>query len=268
MGPQDQNENHVAGQPATLDESFFTQVEDFLANISNPTTNVSAIPTLAEEESLETYFPSNLPSCLADFENIPTEVSVHNATQEGTSNVGLMDFESTWHLGAPSPQPQVFTDVPKVAPEDIVASYIVPPPQPKITCNNLQTSAYSPVGNSFSLPVNTDKGIPLVIEVAPIPPYAPSRSQTVIKQGPTLASRFPTSQIAPVSERRGKKVAKTNAERCQVYRSNQKTRREQQDEELRMLDHKNRTLKAKEVALRNKVKKLKEAVFRTGLGYY
>merc|ERR1712110_1111135 len=108
-----------------------------------------------------------------------------------------------------------------------------------ITCNNFPTSVYSPVGNSFSLPVNTDKGIPLVIEVAPLPPYAPSRSHTVIKQGPALASRFPTRQIAPVSERsppRGKKVAKTNAERCQVYRSNQKTRREQQDEELRMLD--------------------------------
>merc|ERR1712061_679776 len=238
---------------------------------NNPTPNVSEIPTLAEEESLESYFPSNLPSCLADFENIPTEVSVHDATQdEKTSNVGLMDFESTWHLGAPSPQPNAFTDVPKVAPEDIVASYIVPPPQPKTISNNLQTSVYSPVGNSFSLPVNTDKGIPLVIEVAPIPPYAPSRSHTVIKQGPALASRFPTRQIAPVSERspRGKKVAKTNAERCQVYRSNQKTRREQQDEELRMLDLKNRTLKAKEVALRNKVKKLKEAVFRTGLGYY
>jgi len=271
----------VAGQPATLDESFFTEVEDFLANISNPTPNVSAIPSLAEEESLETYFPSNLPSCLADFEDIPTEVSVHDASQEGTSNVGLTDFESTWYLSPPSPQPHAFIDVPKVAAEDIVASYIVPPPQPKITCNNLQTSVYSPVGNSFSLPVNTDKGIPLVIEVAPLPPYAPSRSHTVIKQGPlatgplalgpALASRFPTRQIAPVSERsppRGKKVAKTNAERCQVYRSNQKTRREQQDEELRMLDLKNRTLKAKEVALRNKVKKLKEAVFRTGLGYY
>merc|ERR1719219_1385586 len=184
-----------------------------------------------------------------------------------------MDFESTWHLGAPrlgapSPQPHAFTDVPKVVAEDIVASYIVPPPQPKTISNNLQTSVYSPVGNSFSLPVNTDKGIPLVIEVAPLPPYAPSRSQTVIKRGPALASRFPTRHIAPVSERRGKKVAKTNAERCQVYRSNQKTRREQQDEELRMLDLKNRTLKAKEVALRNKVKKLKEAAFRMGLGYY
>merc|ERR1712061_988057 len=202
---------------------------------NNPTPNVSEIPTLAEEESLESYFPSNLPSCLADFENIPTEVSVHDATQAKTSNVGLMDFESTWHLGMPSPQPQAFTDVPKVVAEDIVASYIVPPPQPKMISNNLQTSVYSPVGNSFSLPVNTDKGIPLVIEVALIPPYAPSRSHTVIKQGPALASRFPTRQIAPVSERspRGKKVAKTNAERCQVYRSNQKTRREQQDEELR-----------------------------------
>merc|ERR1712113_1371346 len=118
--------------------------------------------------------------------------------------------------------------------------------------------------------MGTDKGIPLVIEVAPLPPYAPWRSQTVIKRGPALASRFPTRQIAPVSERspRGKKVAKTNAERCQVYRSNQKTRREQQDEELRMLDLKNRTLKAKEVALRNKVNKIKDAVFRMGLGYY
>merc|ERR1712061_764850 len=226
---------------------------------NNPTPNVSEIPTLAEEESLESYFPSNLPSCLAAFENIPPEVSVHDATQEKTSDVGLMDFESTWHLGAPSPQPHAFTDVPKVAPEDIVASYIVPPPQTKTISNNLQTSVYSPVGNSFSLPVNTDKGIPLVIEVAPLPPYAPSRSHTVIKRGPlatvplalgpALASRFPTRQIAPVSasERspRGKKVAKTNAERCQVYRSNQKTRREQQDEELRMLDLKNRTLKAK-----------------------
>jgi hypothetical protein len=71
-----------------------------------------------------------------------------------------------------------------------------------------------------------------------------------------------------VASPRGKKVAKTNAERCELYRRRQKGKKEKEEEELRMLDAKNRALKAKEAAIRNKVQRMKEAVLRMGLGNY
>merc|ERR1719278_312599 len=67
---------------------------------------------------------------------------------------------------------------------------------------------------------------------------------------------------------RGKRVAKTNAKRCEDYRKRQKTKKEKDEEELRMLEAKNRVLKAKEAVIRNKVQRMKEALLRRGLGNY
>jgi hypothetical protein len=71
-----------------------------------------------------------------------------------------------------------------------------------------------------------------------------------------------------VGSLRGKKVAKTNAERCELYRKRQKSKKEKGEEELRMLDAKNRALKTNEAAIRNKVQRMKEALLRMGLGNY
>merc|ERR1711974_277631 len=138
--------------------------------------------------------------------------------------------------------------------------------------NNLPTPVCAPfsipvntdggmVSASFNVPVNTDGDVPLVVQVATIP----SRSQTVIMQGPALAARLSTTQAqcrpvmqASVGSSRVKKVAKTNAERCELYRIRQKTKKKEGDEELRRLEDKNKTLKAKETALRNKAKRMKE----------
>merc|ERR1711973_623681 len=71
--------------------------------------------------------------------------------------------------------------------------------------------AYTP----FKLPIgNTDGDI--VVEVAPIPaPSSPSRSWTVIKQGPVLSARQPGTQpqFSRVANKRGTSVAKSNSER-------------------------------------------------------
>merc|ERR1712037_494560 len=100
-----------------------------------------------------------------------------------------------------------------------------------------------------------------------------SSSQSVNKQGPVLAARLSTSQAhcrqamhTTVGRPRGKKVAKTNAERCELYRTRQKSKKEKGEEELRMLDAKNRALKANEAAIRKKVHRMKEALLRMGLG--
>merc|ERR1712062_862621 len=61
---------------------------------------------------------------------------------------------------------------------------------------------------------NTDGDI--VVEVAPIPaPSSPSRSWTVIKQGPVLSARQPGTQpkFSRVANKRGTSVAKSNSER-------------------------------------------------------
>merc|ERR1719285_1610821 len=93
---------------------------------------------------------------------------------------------------------------------------------------------------------NTGGEVPFIIQVTPIP-----------------------VQISPApSAPRGKKVPKTNPERCRDYRKRQKTKKEKDEEELRQLDAKNRTLKAKEAALRNKIRRIKEAARRMGLGNY
>merc|ERR1712007_240731 len=109
-----------------------------------------------------------------------------------------------------------------------VDDYLVPPPpQPQQTFSTQVCAPFS---------INTDGDVPLVVQVAPIP----SRSQSVIKQGPALAARLSTSQAhcrqamhTSAGSPRGKKVAKTNAERCEIYRRRQKGKKEKDEEELR-----------------------------------
>jgi len=150
-----------------------------------------------------------------------------------------------------------------------VDGFFAPPPQPQqqTFSNNFPTPVCAPFNlpvNTFS--INTDGDVPLVVQVAPVP----MRSQSVIMQGPALAARLSTTQTIHTSmgSPRGKRVAKTNAERCGDYRKKQKSKKEKDEEELRMLDAKNRVLKAKEAAIRNKVQRMKEALLRMGLGNY
>merc|ERR1712107_492855 len=166
-------------------------------------------------------------------------------------------------------------------------------PQPSSQADFKLQASYAP----FKIPIgNTDGDI--VVEVAPIPaPSSPSRSWTVIKQGPVLSARQPgaqgqcsgvankretsvaqrnserqipspglaTRQPAPgqeqkVSRKDGSRVPQSNAERCTTYRMRQKAKKEKEDEELRTLFEQNRMLKAKEAALRNNVLKIKAAL--------
>merc|ERR1712004_337497 len=144
--------------------------------------------------------------------------------------------------------------------------------------------------------------------VAPIPaPSSPSRSWTVIKQGPVLSARHPgiPAQFSGVANKRGTSVAKSNsernspssgllvrpcpqakdrnanvtckegrsvpqsnAERCMTYRKKQQARKDKEDEELRTLFEQNKMPKAKEAALKNRISKLKAALLKIGLGGY
>merc|ERR1719342_1761084 len=90
-----------------------------------------------------------------------------------------------------------------------VNDYLVPQPSSQADFNF--PAAYTP----FKLPIgNTDGDI--VIEVAPIPaPSSPSRSWTVIKQGPVLSARQPgtPAQCSGVADKRETSVAQRNGER-------------------------------------------------------
>jgi len=256
----------VAGQPATFDETFLTEIGNFLETCGEPTADVSDVPFITEAEFLETYLTNGEagtpPSCSSSLENIPSVVSAQGGAQEATIH------------DAPNVEVEPM-DVPDVD------DYLVPPPsQPQTFSNNLTTPICAP----FSIPVNTegsvvcapfsintDGDVPLVVQVAPFP----SRSQSVIMQGPALAARLSTTQAhcrqtihTSMGSPRGKRVAKTNAERCGDYRKKQKSKKEKDEEELRMLEAKNRVLKAKEAGIRNKVQRMKEALLRMGLGNY
>jgi len=229
---------------------------------------------------------SNEPRCTATTE-IPATVNAEPLSQHQTSprkpNV-LSSIDTTWTL-----------DV------DIDDNH-VPPPSSQTDFNF--PAAYTP----FMLPIgNTDGDI--VVEVAPIPaPSSPSRSWTVIKQGPVLSARQPgtPAQCSGVADKRGMSLAKrngeshipspglanrhpsaqskdrdarvtckggrsvpqSNAERCTSYRMRQKAKKEKEDEELRTLSEQNRRLKAKEAALRNNISKIKAALLKIGLGGY
>jgi len=299
--PPDQNEKQVAGQPAAFDPNFMSKINNFLATISEPTADVSECPSIAEEDFLEAFLPNCVSSSQPSLENIPREVSSHGVAQEeastGVSNVEeeQMDIETTWDLDVPSSQPET----PPSNIYGLLDDYIVPSPKPETFSNTLLTAVTPP----FSLLVNTNVDPTPVVQAPPIP-TGPSKSQrsSVIMQGPALANKLLTIQsqhgkhmntsvgntvgdipfviqvtpipvqISPVpsasSATRGKKVPKTNAERCKVYRGRQKTKKEKDEEELRQLDAKNRALKAKEAALRNKIRTIKDAARRMGLRNY
>jgi len=241
--PQDQNENQVAGQPATFDPNFWKEFENQLAICGEPATDDSEFPSLTEEGPPESYLTNDVSSstsfCLSGLDNIPSEVS---AIGGGVSNVETWPMDMDNFAPPPQPQQQTFS-------------------------NNFPTPVCAPFNlpvNTFS--INTDGDVPLVVQVAPVP----MRSQSVIMQGPALAARLSTTQTIHTSmgSPRGKRVAKTNAERCGDYRKKQKSKKEKDEEELRMLEAKNRVLKAKEAVIRNKVQRMKEALLRRGLGNY
>jgi len=199
----------------------------------------------------------------------------------------------------PRPQPAVHGVAQKetsTGVSHVEANVNVPPRQPETFSNTLLTAVTPP----FSIEVNTNGDpAPVVQKVSPIP-TGPSKSQrvSVIMQGPALADKQPhigkpmdTSvgntegvlpfviQVTPIpvqispahsapSTSTGKKVPKTNPERCQTYRNRQKIKKEMEAQELRQLDVKNRALKAKEAELKNKIGKIKEAARRMGLGNY
>jgi len=226
---------------------------------------------------------SNEPQCTATTA-IPATVNAEPLPLHQTSprkpNV-LSSIDTTWNL-----------DV------DINDNH-VPPPSSQTDFNF--PAAYSP----FKIPIdNTDGDI--VVEVVPIPaPSSPSRSWTVIKQGPVLSARQPGTQALcsgaankrgtsfakrnverhipspclvtrqpaqgqeqKVSRKGGRRVPQSNAERCTTYRMRQKAKKEKEDEELRTLFEQNRMLKEKEAALRNNLSKIKAALLKIGLGGY
>merc|ERR1712172_83894 len=106
-------------------------------------------------------------------------------------------------------------------------------------------------GNPTNTSVGNTEGVlpSFVIQVSPIP----------VQNSP--ASSAPSAPM-------GKRVPKTNPERCQTYRNRQKIKKEKEEQELRQLDAKNKVLKAKEAELTNKIRKIKEAARRMGLGNY
>merc|ERR1712192_190198 len=293
------------------------------------------------------FVPST--TCLSSLKNIPSELPGHGGAQETTCTLdvlppqpevssdihGILDGylvhpPQTFSNTLPTPvsalgelsshgvaQEEISTGVSYVEPMDFEAS-----PQPKTSSSSnklrhlkeyLETfsdTLSTSVCAQVSFPVNTDRGIPLFTQEAPIPAQctpapsesAPLRSKSVIVQGPALADKLSTTQpqwgdptntsvgntegvlpyviqVTPIpmqispapsapSTSRGKKVPKTNPERCQAYRNRQKIKKEKEEQELRQLDAKNKSLKAKEADLRDKIKKIKEAARRMGLGNY
>jgi len=242
------NNNAVQKDPATLDDdTFIKNLLEYSYTCDIPIEDVfNHVP---EEFDIhltngQSTSPASSPSGL---DNIHREVSADSVAQEETFNDVSMDNETMFTLEADNNRQ-------------------TPPPQPEAFSDNTLT----PVCDAFNIPINTDGDIPIVVQVALAPPpTAPLRTQTVIKQGPVLAKRLLTTQAqCSVGSTRVKKVPKTNAERCALYRIRQKTKKKDGDEELRSLEDKNKALKAKEAALRNKVKRVKEAALRMGLGNY
>jgi len=241
---------------------------------------------------------SNEPRCTAITE-VPATVNAEPLSQHQTSprkpNV-LSSIDTTWTLDVDIddylvPPPMSKTDVnftsTAVSPSIRttwtldVDDYLVPQPSSQADFNF--PAAYTP----FTLPIGSTDG-DIVVEVAPIPaPSSPSRSWTVIKQGPVLSARQPgaqgqcswvankrgtsltqrnseghnsfpglatrhpcaQSQDQTVTCKGGRRVPQSNAERCTTYRMRQRAKREKKDEELRTL------YELKEVA----AKKLSEA---------
>jgi len=210
-----------------------------------------------------------------------------------------------------------------------IDDYLVPPPKSTTEANFTSTTVSPSIGNTWTLDVDVDSYLvhpplsqtdsptgqftlptgnntdgDIVVTVAPIPaPSCPSRSWTVINQGPVLSARQPGTpapcsrvshkslsksnsgrqvpspvtrqsqtqaqgQDQTVARKGGRRVPQSNAERCTTYRMRQKAKKEKEDEELRTLSEQNRMLKAKEAALRNNLSKIKAALLKIGLGGY
>jgi len=226
---QDQDESQVAGQPATFDPDFLNEVDKFIASFDKPPADEPELPVLIEENPPETY-------------------------QDGSTTVPNVETEPSMDVddhNVPSfQQKQIFCNLPPPvsAPPNIpgnnhMGDYLVPPPQTFF--DNLPTTVCA----TFSINANGH-----VVQVDPIH----TRSKSVIVQGPAFVARLSTRAKKP----------KTNAERCELYRKKQKTKKEKDEEELRMLDAKNRALKVKETAIRNRVQRMKKALLRMGLGNY
>jgi len=312
---------------ATFDESIIEDVFDLPPNL---------------EETLAPFMPFAEPNNGSN-DNHSKEPSVEVAAPEEASTVvfgdneELMEIETAWtldnyHVASAEPQTisndprfTTITEVPATVNAEPLPQHQTSPRKPNVLSSidttwtldvdindnhvpppSSQTDFNFPVAYSpFKIPIdNTDGDI--VVEVVPIPaPSSPSRSWTVIKQGPVLSARQPGTQAlcSGVANKRGTSVAKSNsernspssgllvrpcpqakdrnanvtckegrsvpqsnAERCMTYRKKQQAKKEKEDEELRTLSEQNRMLKAKEAALRNNISKIKAALLKIGLG--
>jgi len=157
---------------------------------------------------------------------IPAAVNAEPLPQHQTSprkpNV-LSSIDTTWTLDVDNyyvPPPKSKTDVNFKSTTSVspsirttwtldVNDHLVPQPSSQADVNF--PVAYTP----FKLPIgNTDGDI--MVEVAPIPaPSSPSRSWTVIKQGPVLSARQPGTQpkFSRVANKTGTSVAKSISDR-------------------------------------------------------
>jgi len=315
---------------ATFDESIIEDVFDLPPNL---------------EETLAPFMPFAEPNNGSN-DNHSKEPSVEVAAPEEASTVvfgdneELMEIETAWtldnyHVASAEPQTisndprfTTITEVPATVNAEPLPQHQTSPRKPNVLSSidttwtldvdindnhvpppSSQTDFNFPVAYSpFKIPIdNTDGDI--VVEVVPIPaPSSPSRSWTVIKQGPVLSARQPgtPAQCSGVADKRGMSLAKrngeshipspglanrhpsaqakdrdtkvtrkggrsvpqSNAERCTTYRMKQKAKKEKEDEELRTLSEQNRMLKAKEAALRSNISKIKAALLKIGLGGY
>jgi len=280
----------VSELPSFAEEDF---LEAFLPNVASRSQPGS--------ENIPDEVPSNgvaqeeTPTGVSNVQEEPMDIETTwdpdaPSSQPETSTLDIHGLLDDYIV--PPPQPKVLGIAQKetsTGVSHVEANVNVPPPQPETFSNTLLTAVTPP----FSIEVNTngDPNPDVVQKVSPIP-TGPSKSQrvSVIMQGPALAD-MDTSvgntkgcvpfviqvtplpvQISPAhsapSAPRGKKVPKTNPERCQAYRNRQKIKKEKDEQELRKLDAKNKVLKAKEAALRNKIREIKEAARRMGLGNY
>jgi len=315
-GPNDNHSKEPSVEVATPEEAsnvVFGNEEELMEIETAATLDDYRVP-LDDPQTI-----SNEPQCTATTE-IPATVNAEPLSQHQTSprktNV-LSSIDTTWTLDVDIddylvPPPISKTDVnftsTAVSPSIRttwtldVDDHLVPQPSSQADFNF--PAAYTP----FKLPIGSTDG-DIVVEVAPIPaPSSPSRSWTVIKQGPVLSARQPgapapcsgvankrgtslaqrnseghvsspglatrhpcaqsQNRVVKVTGKRGSSIPQSNAERCTTYRMRQKAKKEREDEELRTLFEQNRILKAKEVALRNNVLKIKAALLKIGLGGY
>jgi len=275
----------------TLDNYHVVSAEPQIISKKSPSSALSEIPATVNAEPLPKHQTSpRKPNVLSSIDTSWTlDVDIDEYHVPPPISKTDVDFTSTTSV-SPSIRTTWTLDV---------NDHLVPQPSSQADFNF--PVAYTP----FTLPIGSTDG-DIVVEVAPIPaPSSPSRSWTVIKQGPVLCARQPgtPAQFSGVANKRGTSVAKSNsernspssgllvrpcpqakdrnanvtckegrsvpqsnAERCMTYRKKQQAKKEREDEELRTLFEQNRRLKAKEAALKNKISKLKARLLNVGLG--